>query len=107
MNKALPVLDEMRERGRQVDDGCMGCGNDGESILHGLVTCPRANEVWLASPFQIPHLQNHHNIKECSRICLDPKIVYALPRSAPYCMEYGTTQISESTMGRLSTINNC
>lgn len=47
----LPVLDRLRARGMQVALGCSGYDGQDESILHSLVWCPKAREVWIQGPF--------------------------------------------------------
>lgn len=44
---------ELKTRGCECDQVCPLCGEEAETIIHKLVTCPDAQWVWKVSPLQI------------------------------------------------------
>lgn len=49
IHNSLPVADNLRRRGCKVPVDCQTCGENAESIIHMLVKCPVAREIWTLS----------------------------------------------------------
>lgn len=51
---AIPIADNLIERGMKVDSRCQICGLEGESLNHVLFTCTVAKQTWAESNFTHP-----------------------------------------------------
>ncbi|XP_013654011.2 uncharacterized protein LOC106358754 [Brassica napus] len=51
---AIPVADNLIERGMKIDSRCQICGLEGESLNHALFVCTVAKQIWAESNFPHP-----------------------------------------------------
>lgn len=51
---AIAVEDRLRTRGIHVDDGCLMCGEETETINHIMFQCPLARQIWALSLLPFP-----------------------------------------------------
>lgn len=54
LSAALPVADQLRQKGIKMDTRCQLCGGEGESINHLLFTCSVARQLWALSGIPSP-----------------------------------------------------
>ncbi|KAK7269699.1 hypothetical protein RIF29_22433 [Crotalaria pallida] len=61
----LPVRVALRRRGVQVDPTCPCCDQEEETVSHAILSCPRAQQVWFASPLGLrTSMSNNHGLEE-------------------------------------------